>query len=179
VVLVLVVISILLYCWAVFVFCVCLPLFQSDYHWAWPVTYLVIFHVLLCLVLWSYFRAIFTTSYVPRSFKHATEEEVNHEDSELIQKPNSKKRYCGKCEQDKPDRAHHCSRCQRCVLKMDHHCPWINNCVGWNNYKYFNLFTCYTLLLCIVGVLMIVPVMILTWDWNVYVFSLSFLPPLA
>jgi len=47
------------------------------------------------------------------------------------------RRWCDKCRCPKPDLTHHCSVCKRCVLRMDHHCPWIHNCVGHRNYRYF------------------------------------------
>lgn len=63
-------------------------------------------------------------------------------------------KQCHKCLLSKPPRAHHCSVCRQCVLKMDHHCPWINNCVGFSNYRYFCLFMLYLALGCLYVVLL-------------------------
>ncbi|KAL0567887.1 hypothetical protein V5O48_014107 [Marasmius crinis-equi] len=61
-------------------------------------------------------------------------------------------RYCSKDLFIKPYRTHHCRACGTCVLKYDHHCPWIGQCVGARNHKFFlnfnqatSIFTAYTL----------------------------------
>ena len=63
-----------------------------------------------------------------------------------ILSPYDKKLFCQKCSMKRPSRAHHCKICNKCVLKMDHHCPWIMNCVGHANQKYFVLFLFYATL---------------------------------
>jgi len=59
---------------------------------------------------------------------------------------NNDELFCKKCNKRRPARTHHCRICQRCVLKMDHHCPWVANCVGYNNQKYFYQFLFYSTL---------------------------------
>lgn len=69
--------------------------------------------------------------------------------SELDNHSSDKIKFCKICNQVKPIRAHHCQVCGVCIFKMDHHCPWINNCVGQNNHRYFMLFLTHTLFGCI------------------------------
>lgn len=44
---------------------------------------------------------------------------------------------CYTCHTKKFARSKHCSACGKCILLMDHHCIWLNNCVGYYNYRYF------------------------------------------
>ncbi|CAN6608389.1 palmitoyltransferase Pfa4p [Trichomonascus vanleenenianus] len=64
---------------------------------------------------------------------------------------NELRRWCVKCNNYKPDRAHHCRRCQTCVLKMDHHCPWTYNCVGHSNMPHFIRFLLWVDISCSYG----------------------------
>jgi hypothetical protein len=58
---------------------------------------------------------------------------------QIERKMDGSPRYCRICGKYKPDRAHHCRQCGVCTLEMDHHCPYIRNCVGFLNHKYFFL----------------------------------------
>ena len=59
---------------------------------------------------------------------------------------NKQQFFCKNCSMNRPERSHHCKVCKMCVMKMDHHCPWIANCVGFYNQKYFYLFIFYATL---------------------------------
>ena len=51
-----------------------------------------------------------------------------------------KLKFCNTCKIVRSPGISHCRKCNCCVEKFDHHCPWIGNCIGKNNYKYFICF---------------------------------------
>ena len=53
------------------------------------------------------------------------------------------RRYCKWCLKYKPERCHYCRVCNLCFLRMDHHCPWVYDCIGFGNHKYFVLLLIY------------------------------------
>ncbi|XP_046450154.1 palmitoyltransferase ZDHHC20-B-like isoform X1 [Daphnia pulex] len=145
------------------------------------VFYLVIYHVLLVMLSWSYWQTIFTpVGTVPKQFRLSAADLERFEQAEgleahqqileqiarnlpaLTRTPIGP-RYCEKCVHIKPDRCHHCSVCGVCVTKMDHHCPWVNNCVGFKNYKFFILFLGYAFIYCIFVAFTSLPYFIQFW----------------
>ncbi|KAM3869199.1 palmitoyltransferase ZDHHC20-B-like [Diretmus argenteus] len=147
------------------------------------ISYLVVFHVFFTLCLWSYWKTVCTrparptsTFCLPKAEKELYEKEERKETQQEILKKVARNlpvytcmtegaiRYCHHCQVIKPDRCHHCSTCEMCVLKMDHHCPWVNNCVGFSNYKYFLLFLIYSVLYCIVIFATVIRYFIQFWN---------------
>ncbi len=60
--------------------------------------------------------------------------------------PDIEQRECEHCRVEKPERMHHCRVCRVCVLRYDHHCPWVGNCIGLLNLRYFLQLLVYGLL---------------------------------
>lgn len=87
----------------------------------------------------------------------ATEDQRFRQIIELAERSTDKnpfdmKVFCCTCLVKRPVRSKHCSVCDRCVAKFDHHCPWVGNCVGAGNHRYF---MGYLIMLCSLTLLMV------------------------
>ncbi|XP_013166237.1 PREDICTED: palmitoyltransferase ZDHHC2-like isoform X2 [Papilio xuthus] len=176
---VILVVSIISWSYYAYVIQLCIFTLESTVQ---KTIYLLVYHILLIMFCWSYWRTIFADiKQIPEKYKLPGEEldkllSAESEDAQrtildnfakdlpvLTRTMSGSVRYCNRCVLVKPDRAHHCSICARCVLKMDHHCPWVNNCVCFHNYKFFMLFLGYALIYCLFIMSTCLPYFIKFW----------------
>lgn len=76
----------------------------------------------------------------------ADEDELFDSDEDVL--------YCRYCETHVQLDSKHCWECNKCVATFDHHCPWLNTCIGSQNYATF--YTAIWALLAMLGVVVVV-----------------------
>lgn len=124
----------------------CAPLLRNPKTHSSGVAQTTIFHVVTAVMLYCYIKCILVhPGKVPdKKWKYDPQKQPPITDTKRTGEP----RHCKWCDKFKPDRSHHCRVCRICILKMDHHCPWIYNCVGFRNHKYFLLMLLYSSIDC-------------------------------
>ncbi|CAF4071361.1 unnamed protein product, partial [Rotaria magnacalcarata] len=131
--------AMLLHCLYVILFIIIIPLLNESLY---GTLHALITCTFVFLCVFSHARAsYFDPGFVPLPKKGIDFSDVKMNDNN--KENNDGWTVCNRCDTYRPARSHHCRICRRCVRRLDHHCPWINNCVGEFNQKYFMLFLFY------------------------------------
>lgn len=81
----------------------------------------------------------------PDSFQYEAVTSIQDNIMERVSKENHVRlKRCNRCFVVRVPGTRHCAKCKGCILKMDHHCPWVFNCIGQFNQKYFIQFIFYS-----------------------------------
>lgn len=170
-----------------------LGFYVQNFNLYIPIILMVAYHLLIILFIWSWLRTVFTPSAsCNENFRlnsteqyHLNSLQTSHDrdayllalieerDLQVNQRINTNRsvgadtiRYCRKSGALKPDRAHYDSMTKELVLKMDHYCPWVANCIGYSNYKFFVLFLFYAISYCLFIIGTTIAPFIQVWSGN-------------
>ncbi|XP_029382626.1 palmitoyltransferase ZDHHC3 isoform X2 [Echeneis naucrates] len=146
------------------VFAVIVSVFCVFADSMWCTLHGSVFNLILLLLLACHSKAVFSDpGMVPLPDTAIDFSDLRSQSSRMNERGCEGWTVCNRCETYRPPRAHHCRVCQRCIRRMDHHCPWINNCVGELNQKYFIQFLFYTGMASLYSLVLVVS----AWVWRI------------
>ncbi|KAJ8769713.1 hypothetical protein K2173_005359 [Erythroxylum novogranatense] len=139
----------------------------SPYNAGYSILLVAVFFT-ICVLVFLFCTSARDPGIIPRN-SHPPEEEFRYDSSvsaeagvrqtPSLQFPRTKEvtvngipvrvKYCDTCMLYRPPRCSHCSICNNCVERFDHHCPWVGQCIGLRNYRYFFMFVFSSTVLCI------------------------------
>ena len=136
--------------------CITIPIFLyilfNGQFLSIVITIVIIILYIVMIIL--FVLASFNDPGILRRFKSDDNITVTRKDNYIFQLGFIRKyKFCSTCSIMRPIRSTHCRDCNNCVEKFDHHCPWIGNCAGKRNYKYFFFFL---ILLNVLSILLII-----------------------
>ncbi|XP_057452065.1 probable protein S-acyltransferase 7 [Lotus japonicus] len=111
----------------------------------------VMFGVLLTLIVLVNLILVSTTDpgIIPRSDQECPEEAGTSngtKSKKVVNGVEMKLKYCRICKIFRPPRSCHCAICDNCIERYDHHCPWIGQCIGLRNHRYYTALVMSTLI---------------------------------
>jgi DHHC palmitoyltransferase len=138
----------------VFIYSMCYyAYFQEIFEFdsAWTISICILIHTFLFLSIFYLVMTMVTNpGETPVSFNieniPENQKETIKEDYLEIDFTLGRITLCKKCDKYRPPRSHHCGICEKCILRFDHHCPFVANCIGFRNLKYFILFLSFSTL---------------------------------
>jgi len=116
----------------------CVPLLPVT-----PVPFIISLYTTITMMSSLYVASFMDPGILPRGTPRKTNEEEEMPPKVIKigpQETDIEVKWCYTCNIYRPPRASHCAVCDNCVVQFDHHCPWVGNCIGKRNYRFFVIF---------------------------------------